>query len=169
MKIEEIITISGKPGLYQIISRSNNGLIAESLEDKKRFPVFASENVSAFSDISIYTNDDSVPLKEIFKKMHQKEKGGPAAIDPNADPESLKTYMGEILPDYDRDSVYVSHIKKLVKWYNLLEKSGVMEDLIKDEKSASEKVAKPKNKEAEEDKEAKKEESDTEQKEEAKD
>jgi hypothetical protein len=146
MKIEEIITISGKPGLYQIISRSNNGLIAESLEDKKRFPVFASENVSAFSDISIYTSEDSVPLKDVFKKIHKKEKGGPA-IDSNTDPNTLKAYMGEILPNYDKDSVYVSHIKKLVKWYNLLEKIGVIQELIKEEKEDTKKENKPITKE----------------------
>ena len=141
MKIEEIITISGKPGLYQIISRSNNGLIVESLEDKKRFPVFASENVSAFSDISIYTTEDSVPLKDVLKKIHEKEKGG-QAIDSNTDPDTLKAYMGEILPDYDKDSVYVSHIKKLVKWYNLLEKIGAIKELIKDEKENTKKETK---------------------------
>lgn len=146
MKIEEIITISGKPGLYQIISRSNNGLIAESLEDKKRFPVFASENVSAFSDISIYTSEDSVPLKDVFKKIHKKEKGGPA-IDSNTDPNTLKAYMGEILPNYDKDSVYVSHIKKLVKWYNLLEKIGVIQELIKEDKEETKKETKSNTKE----------------------
>ena len=140
MKIEEIITISGKPGVYQIISRSNNGLIVESLEDKKRFPVFSSENVSAFSDISIYTSEDSVSLKNVFEKIHLKEEGGPA-IDSNSDPETLKAYMGEILPDYDRDSVYVSHIKKLLKWYNLLENIGVIKELLKEEKEDSNPVS----------------------------
>jgi len=146
MKIEEIITISGKPSLYQIISKSNNGLIVESLEDKKRFPVFASENVSAFSDISIYTSEDSVPLKDVFKKIHKKEKGGPA-IDSNTDPNTLKAYMGEILPNYDKDSVYVSHIKKLVKWYNLLEKIGVIQELIKEDKEDAKKETKSNTKE----------------------
>ena len=146
MKIEDIITISGKPGLYQIVSKSNNGLIVESLEDKKRFPVFASENVSTFSDISIYTSEDSVPLKEVLKKIHEKEKGGPA-IDSNTDPNTLKAYMGEILPNYDKDSVYVSHIKKLVKWYNLLEKIGVIQELIKEEKEDTKKETKPNTKE----------------------
>ena len=144
MKIDEIITISGKPGIYQIISRTNNGLIAESLEDKKRIPVFSSENVSAFNDISIYTSEDSVPLQDVFKKIHVKENGGPA-IDFNSSPDELKAYMTEILPDYDPNSVYVSHIKKLLKWYNLLEKTGALNELLKEEEEIKKENKKEEN------------------------
>ena len=132
MKLEDIISISGKGGLFQIISKTKNGLIAESLEDKKRIPVFASDPVSAFTDISIYTKKDSVPLQEVLKKIHDKENGG-TAIDPNSDPNLLKEYLSSILPDYDEDQVYVSHIKKLIKWYNLLQQLGLLKDLLKDD------------------------------------
>ena len=138
MTIDDIISISGKGGLFQIISTTNNGLIVEGLEDKKRMPVFASDNVSSFSDISIYTEEDSAPLKEVFKKISEKENGGecPGA---NADPDKLKAYLAELLPDYDEDRVYVSHIKKLMKWYNILQKLGLLEEVLKeDEDSESE-------------------------------
>ena len=134
MTIDDIISVSGKGGLFQIISTTNNGLIVEGLEDKKRIPVFSSDNVSAFSDISIYTEEDSAPLKEVFKKISAKESGG-ECLDPNSDPEKLKAYLAELLPDYDEDRVYVSHIKKLMKWYNILQKLGLLEEILKDDDS----------------------------------
>jgi hypothetical protein len=133
MKLEDIINISGKPGLFKIISRTQNGLIAESLENQKRIPVFATDNVSAFTDISIYTTEDSVSLKELFRNISKKENGGAAAIDPNADANTLKGYFKEVLPDYDEDQVYNSHIKKVLKWYNVLHEAKLLEELLKEE------------------------------------
>jgi len=138
MKFEEIISISGKGGLFQILSKTNNGLIVESLEDKKRMSVFASDNVSSFIDISIYTKDDSVPLAEVLKKISDKENGS-NAIDPNSTPEELKNYLAEVLPDYDEDQVYVSHIKKLIKWYNCLQKLELLEGLLKENEETKDK------------------------------
>lgn len=130
--MEDIINISGKPGLFKIISRTKNGLIAESLVDKKRIPVFATDSVSTFTDISIYTKEDSVPLKELFQKISKKESGG-TAMDPNSDADALKKYFKEILPDYDEEQVYHSHIKKVLKWYNLLHKVKVLDELLKED------------------------------------
>ena len=98
-------------------------------------PVFASDNVSSFSDISIYTEEDSTPLKEVFKKISEKENGG-ESLDPNSDPDKLKSYLAELLPDYDEDRVYVSHIKKLMKWYNILQKLGLLAEVLKDDEDA---------------------------------
>ena len=152
MTIDDIISVSGKGGLFQIISTTNNGLIVEGLEDKKRMPVFSTDNVSSFSDISIYTEEDSAPLKEVFKKISDKENGG-ECLDPNSDPEKLKAYLAELLPDYDEDRVYVSHIKKLMKWYGILHRLGLLEEVLKDDEDeaddkgkASSKGAKGKSK-----------------------
>ena len=131
MSIEDIITVEGKPGLYKIIAKTKNGLIAESLEDKKRIPVFASSNVSAFKDISIYTKEDSCPIKEVFKKISAKEDGN-RSIDPNSNPEELKAYFKIVLPEYDEDQVYISHIKKVLKWYNQLNDLKLLDELLKD-------------------------------------
>lgn len=135
MTLEDIINISGKPGLFKIISRTKNGLIAEALEDKKRIPVFATDSVSAFTDISIYTEEDSVSLKELFQKISKKESGG-VAIDPNSDAAKVKAYFKEVLPDYDEDQVYDSHIKKVLKWYNLLQDLNLLEELLKDDEES---------------------------------
>ena len=133
--MEDIINIAGKPGLFKIISRTKNGLIAESLEDKKRIPVFATDNVSTFSDISVYTKEDSVPLKELFQKISKKESGG-VAMDTNSNADALKAYFKEVLPDYDEDQVYHSHIKKILKWYNLLHEVKMLDELLKEDKKS---------------------------------
>jgi hypothetical protein len=138
MKLEDIINISGKSGLFKVISRTKNGLIAESLENKKRIPVFATDNVSAFTDISIYTADDSVSLKEVFQNISKKESGGATSIDPNADADTVKGYFKEVLPDYDEDQVYNSHIKKVLKWYNTLQQVKLLEELLKEEDEGKE-------------------------------
>lgn len=140
--MEDIINISGKPGLFKIISRTKNGLIAESLEDKKRIPVFATDSVSTFTDISVYTKEDSVPLKELFQKISKKESGG-TAMDPNSDADALKAYFKEILPDYDEDQVYHSHIKKILKWYNLLHQVKMLDELLKEDKETKDGEKKP--------------------------
>jgi len=123
MKIEKIISILGKPGLYQIISQSKKAVIVESLADKKRFPVNAVHNISALSDIAIYTYNEEVPLRDVFYKMFIKQEGK-KAIDPKSKKEELKSFFNEVLPEYDEDRVYTSNIKKIVQWYNLLVDAG---------------------------------------------
>jgi hypothetical protein len=126
MEFEKFIAISGQGSLFVIISRTANGLIAESVEDKKRIPVFQNMDVSSLQDISIYTNSGEVPLKEVFLKMFEKEEGK-EAIDAKADNNSLFSYFETIVPEFDREKVYASHIKKMLKWYNQLVKSNLLD------------------------------------------
>ncbi len=119
MNLEKILSISGKPGLYKIISKSKKSLIVESLEDKKRFPVNALNNVSSLGDIAIYTYDEEIPLKEVLRNIFTKENGG-AALDPKSGKEQLTAYFREVLPEYDEERVYASNFKKIVQWYNIL-------------------------------------------------
>ncbi len=126
MEFEKIIAISGHGSLYTVISRTNNGLIAESLEDKKRIPVFQNMDVSTLQDISIYTESGELPLKEVFVRMFEKE-GGKEALDAKADNSALFSYFETIVPDFDRERVYASHIKKMIKWYNQLVKNNLID------------------------------------------
>jgi hypothetical protein len=119
MSLEKIIAISGKPGLYEIISRTKSGLIVQALADGKRFPVNGLHNVSTLNDIAIYTYDEEVPLREVLLKIHEKE-NGQEAIDPKSDKQTLLDYFGEVLPDFDADRVYASNVKKVLAWYNSL-------------------------------------------------
>ena len=119
MSLEKIIAISGKPGLYEIISKTKSGLIVQALSDGKRFPVNGLHNVSTLNDIAIYTYEEEVPLREVFLKIREKESGKPA-IDPKSDKETLLSYFGEVLPEFDAERVYASNVKKVLAWYNSL-------------------------------------------------
>ena len=119
MKIEKIIAISGKPGLYEIKSQTKGRIIAESLIDKKRLPINALHNISALSDIAIYTLEEEVPLREVFLNIYKKE-DGKKALDHKSNKEDLIAYFSEVLPDYDYERVYASNIKKIIQWYNSL-------------------------------------------------
>ena len=123
MNLEKILAISGKPGLYQLISQNKNSVIVESLVDKKRFPANAMNSVSSLGDIAIYTYDEEVPLKEVLLTIHKKEEGGDS-IEPNSDKKVLLDYFREVLPNYDEDRVYASNFKKILQWYHILTKSG---------------------------------------------
>lgn len=118
--LKTILSVSGKPGLYKLISSGKNMVIVESLSDGKKIPVHARDKVVSLGDISIYTETDDVPLKNIFVSMKEKENGETASINASAKPEELKKYFAEILPDFDRDRVYPTDIKKMIGWYNLL-------------------------------------------------
>lgn len=126
MEFEKIIAISGHGSLFSVISRTNKGLIAESLEDKKRIPVFQNTTVITLKDISIYTENGEIPLVEVFLKIYEKE-GGKEAIDAKSDNNKLFEYFESIVPDYDRERVYASHIKKMIKWYNQLIKNNLID------------------------------------------
>jgi len=123
MNLEKILSISGKPGLFKIISQGKKNIIVESLVDKKRFPVSALNSVSALGDIAIYTYDEEVPLKEVLKNIFTKENGG-EALNPNTDKKQLSDYFREVLPEYDEERVYASNFKKIIQWYNILIASG---------------------------------------------
>jgi len=120
MKLEEILSIGGKPGLYKLIKATRQGVLVESLIDGKRMPVSQRAEVSALSDIAIYTYEEEIPLADIFDKVYDKEEGGLAIDAKKASTEELKAYMEEILPTFDQERVYPSHLKKLFTWYNTL-------------------------------------------------
>lgn len=138
MNLKGIISISGKPGLFKVIAQGNNTLIVESLIDRKRIPAHSTSKVSALEDISIYTTDEDMPLGEVMQKIFDKE-SGKASIDHKEEPSKLHSYFEKILPDYDKERVYNSDLKKLFSWYNLLVSSGMFEELIKTEEEAKEK------------------------------
>lgn len=124
--LKTILSISGKPGLYKLISQGKNMLIVESLVDKKRFPAYGNEKIISLGDIAMYTDTEDVPLKDVLLSMKKKENGEAVALDvKKATPDELRNYLGEVLPTFDRDRVYVSDIKKLITWYNLLVSCGM--------------------------------------------
>jgi hypothetical protein len=135
MSLEKILTISGKPGLYQLQNQTRNGFLATSLIDGKKISVSARQNVSILAEIAIYTLTKELPLSEVFTKIFDKEKGG-EAISHKSTKDELEEYFFEILPDYDEDRVYPSDIKKIVQWYNLLTKNGISQ--FKNESSEEE-------------------------------
>lgn len=123
--LKTILAISGKPGLYKLISQAKNMLIVEAVENKKRMPIYASDKVISLGDIAMYTNDDEVPLATVLESVKKKEDGKVASLDyKKASVEELYAFMAEVLPEYDRDRVHTSDIKKLIQWYNLLISSG---------------------------------------------
>lgn len=125
--LETILAISGKPGLYKLVSRGNRSLIVETLDEvKKRMPAFATDKVISLADIAMYTDEGEVPLREVLNSLKKKEKAQLSAFDyKKASREELASYLAEILPNYDRDRVYPADIKKLISWYNLLVKAGM--------------------------------------------
>ena len=126
--LKTILSISGKPGLYKLISQGKNMLIVESLVDKKRFPAYGNEKIISLADIAMYTNDSEVPLRDVLRSIKEKENAAMASIDvKKATPEQLRQYLAEVLPDFDRDRVYVNDIKKLILWYNILVSNGITE------------------------------------------
>ena len=138
MDLSKILSIGGKPGLYKVLGQTqNNGIIVESLADKKRFPAYATNKISSLEDISIYTEEEDVPLKDVFQKMYEKH-NGEKSIDPNVGGNELRNYFKEILPDFDEDRVYNSDIKKVIKWYNDLLEGGMLADFAKKEETKSE-------------------------------
>ena len=123
--LKTILAISGKPGLYKLISQAKNMLIVEAVENKKRMPIYASDKVISLGDIAMYTNDDEVPLATVLESVKKKEDGKVASLDyKKASVEELHAFMAEVLAEYDRDRVHTSDIKKLIQWYNLLISSG---------------------------------------------
>ncbi len=124
--LKTILAISGKSGLYKLVSQGKNMLIVESFVDKKRFPAYGNEKIISLGDIAMYTDSDDVPLREVFASMKKKENGAAVTMDlKKASQEDLRAYLAEVLPSFDRDRVHVSDIKKLISWYNLLVASGM--------------------------------------------
>ena len=127
--LKTILSISGKPGLYKLISQGKNMLIVESVSaEKKRFPAYGNEKIISLADIAMYTNDAEVPLRDVLESIKEKENAGTASIDPKkATADELRAYWTEVLPDFDRERVYMTDIKKLISWYNILVTNGITE------------------------------------------
>ncbi len=123
--LKGILAISGQPGLYKVISEGKNNVVIESLLTGKKSTAYADAKMSALEDIAIYTSTEDVPLKRIFQKIFEKENGG-QAIDAKSSPDDLKKYFEVILPDYDKERVYGSDVKKVISWYNLLQEKGLL-------------------------------------------
>ena len=125
MTLDKILAIGGKPGLYKLVTQTRGGFVAESLLDKKRTTVGLRSNVSVLSEIAIYTLDEELPLQAVFLKIQEKEEGGKTSVGHKDDKLKLEEYFFEILPNYDEDRVYVSDIKKVIQWYNILHENGI--------------------------------------------
>ncbi|TWV12475.1 hypothetical protein FQ707_09600 [Bacteroidaceae bacterium HV4-6-C5C] len=124
--LKTILSISGKPGLYKLISQGRNMLIVESLIDKKRVPAYGNEKIISLGDIAMYTDTDDVPLKDVLQAIKEKEGGNAISMElKKATPDDLRDYLAEVLPTFDRERVYVSDIKKLISWYNILIAAGL--------------------------------------------
>ena len=127
MSLDKILAIGGKPGLYRLLTQTRTGFVAESLIDGKRLSVGMSNNVSVLSEIAIYTLEEELPLREVFRKIQEKEDGGKTPVTHKDDKIKLEEYFFELLPNYDEDRVYASDIKKVIQWYNLLHANGINE------------------------------------------
>jgi len=126
MDLSKIIAISGKNGLFKLISQSKSNFVVESLDDGKRFPAFANDAIVSLDSVSIFTTDEDISLLAVFQAIYKKENGNPI---PNTlqSNDHLKTYFEEILPNYDKERVYTSNIKKVLLWYNILIQHGLLE------------------------------------------
>ena len=125
--LETILSIAGKPGLYKLVSHGNRSLIVESIDDRhQRMPAFASDRVISLADIAMYTDEEEVPLADVLTNLQKKEDGKPSALDlKKASKQDLFDYFAEVLPNFDRDRVFPSDVKKLIQWYNILVTNGL--------------------------------------------
>ncbi len=142
MDLSGIISIAGMSGLYKVIAQSKNGLIVESLIDKKRIPAHSTSRISSLEDVSIFSTGDDVSLKEVFQKIVDKENGAPCLSHKSADSE-IKSYFKAVFAEYDEDRVYVSDIKKVLNWYNILQKEGLLTKKEEDKEEDKPKIKVP--------------------------
>ena len=125
--LQTVLAISGKPGLYKLVSRAKNSLIVEILDEThRRLPAFAADRITSLADIAMYTDGDDVPLGKVLENMKQLEESKEASINyKKASGDELREYFAKVLPNFDRERVHVSDIKKLIQWYNILVNNGV--------------------------------------------
>lgn len=126
MDFSKFLSVSGKPGLFKVVSQLKHAVLVESLIDKKRFPAFGNEKISTLEEIAVFTTGEDRPLKDVLKTLYEKLEGKPA-IDPKADARDLKAFFESIIPDYDPERVYPSDIKKIISWYNLLQENNLLD------------------------------------------
>jgi hypothetical protein len=145
MDLENIISIAGYSGLHKVVGSTKNGIVVESMEDGKRMAAHATHKVSALDDISIFSETEDVPLKDVFQKMYDAN-GGKSGISHTSSADELKTFFLKSMSDYDQDRVYVSDIKKVIRWYNILTEAGMLKPAKEEKKKEvkAKKDAKPK-------------------------
>ena len=136
MSLDKILSIGGRPGLYRLLTQTRTGIVAQSLLDNRKVTVGMSSNVSVLSEIAIYTLEEELPLRAVFEKIQLKENGGKTSVKHKDDKLSLEEYFFEVLPNYDEDKVYVSDIKKVIQWYNILHDHGITDFSEPEEESA---------------------------------
>ncbi len=137
IKLKDIMSISGKGGLFRYVAQARNGIVVESMEDNKRHVAPASARVSSLEDIAIFTHKEEVPLADIFYLIHEKADGKETLSHKSASQE-LKSFFETLVPDYDEERVYVSDIKKVFQWYNQLHAHGMLEVVDKEEEESTE-------------------------------
>ena len=131
---ERIITVSGKPGLYRLISSGRNMFVVEAIDaTHKRMPVYNSDKIVMLDDIAIYTDTEEVPLRSVFAAIYEKENAVLPFDLKMSTPEELVAYFESVMPDYDRERVYLTHIKKMYTWYNILVENGVTDFTLPEE------------------------------------
>ena len=136
---ERVLTISGKAGLYRLVSSGRNMFVVEAVDaSHKRMPVYNSDKVVMLDDIAIYTDTEEVPLRDVFAKIYEKENGVLPLDLKMATPEEMVEYFESVMPDYDRERVYLTHIKKMFQWYNILVQNGVVDFVAEEEEAKAE-------------------------------
>lgn len=135
MVLKDLMAITGSPGLYKFIAQGKNAVIVENLESGKRTSAHAAAKISSLEDIAVFTETEEIPLSEVFDRIYEKEEGA-EAINPKSPPEELKSYFAGLLPEYDRERVYLSDIKKIIQWYNILHSLDMLqkEEIEEEEK-----------------------------------
>ena len=139
--LKKILSVSGEHGLFAYVAQGRNGIIAESLGTKQRQLLGPSAKVSSLADISIYTDEADVSLREVLTAMAAKLEQGPAP-DPKGDPKAIKAFFAEVVPDYDENRSYVSHMKKILGWYEELRQYASLEFVEEEEEKEEEKEEK---------------------------
>lgn len=139
MDLTKIVSISGYPEVFKIIKESRKGIIVESLQTGKRMQAFLHQKISSLEDIAIFTQDGDIQLKEVFRRIHEKENGGKAPDPKDITQDEVKQYFEQILPEYDRERVYVSDMKKVLRWYNMLLDKGLLDFSGEGQESAEKK------------------------------
>ena len=124
--LKGILSVSGHSGLFKLVAEAKNNIVVESLDTNKRMPVYSTAKVSSLEDIAIFTENEDMPLKDVFKAISNMENGG-AAISVKSTDKELKAYFQKVLPEYDKDRVYVSDIRKVLLWYNALQEKNLLD------------------------------------------
>lgn len=137
MEFSKIISVAGKPGLFQVISQSKNAIIVQGINDTKRVAINATQNVSLLENIAIYTYEEDLPILEVFKAMSEKT-NGEKAISHKESGNKLTSFFAEVLPNYDDERVYTSNIKKVIQWFNILIDAGMDFSTVTEENTTEE-------------------------------